>query len=78
MDGTNERGAVSMKKGKWVQIKLILFTYLAISKIMYWFNTVTTLTQADIDGVGMAVLDRLVSHDLLIILCVTAYHFFEK
>ena len=67
-----------MTKGKWSPIKEILFTYLAINKIMYWFYTVTAINQDGLRNVGQVVLMRLLNQDLLIILSVTGFYFFNK
>ena len=70
-------GAVA-KKGSWSKFKEILFTYLAINKIMYWFNTITALNQSDIEGVGQAVFMRVLNQDLIVILGVIAFFFFNE
>ena len=67
-----------MKKGKWSPVKEILFTYLAVNKIMYWFNTITALNQSDIGNVGRAVFMRLLNQDLLLIIGVIAFFFLDK
>ena len=67
-----------MKKGNWYQVKVMLFSYLAISKILYWFNTVLSLSQSDLDNIGRVVLSRFVSQDLFIILVLVVFHYYEK
>ena len=56
----------------------ILIAYLAISKIIYWANTITALNQADIGSMGQEVLTRVLNHDLPIIIIVTAFYFLDK
>ena len=67
-----------MKKGKWSPIKEMLFIYLAISKIMYWFNTIIGMNQNDLEGVGQAVLMRLLNQDLILIIGVVAFFFLNQ
>ena len=67
-----------MEKSKWSPIKEILFTYLAINKIIYWFNTITAMNQSDLGNVGQAVILRLLNQDLLLIIGVTAFFFLNK
>jgi len=69
---------VSGKKNKWSTFKEMLFTYLAVTKILYWFNTIVALNQSDLGSVGRAVLMRLMSQDILIILIVALLFYFEK
>ena len=45
--------------------------YLAISKILYWVNTIGEIAQSDFDGVGMRVLSRALGREIPIILVVT-------
>jgi len=67
-----------MKKGKWSPVKEILFTYLAINKIMYWFYTITTMNQSDIETIGRIVSTRLINQDLILIMGVIACYFLNK
>ena len=67
-----------MKKGKWSPVKEILFTYLAVNKIMYWFNTVAAMDQADFGNVSQAVIMRLINQDLLLIIGVVAFYILNK
>jgi len=69
---------VSGNKNKWSTFKEMLFTYLAVTKILYWFNTIVALHQDDLESVGRAVLMRLVSQDILIIVIVILLYFLEK
>lgn len=64
---------MSAKKARWLPIKEILFTYLAISKIMYWFNTIVAMNQSDLGNVGEAVLMRFLNQDLMLIISVMAF-----
>jgi len=69
---------VNEKKVNWMPVKEMLFTYLAISKILYWFNTITILGQSDLGRVWVAVMERLLSQDILIILGVIFFFFLNK
>jgi len=69
---------MSVKKGKWSPIKEILFSYLAISKILYWLNTITAMNQSGLDGVFDTVFIRLVEQDIPIILSVIVFFFLDK
>jgi len=69
-----------MKKDKWSAVKEILFTYLAINKIMYWYNTIMTMNQSDLNlgEVGQAILFRLLGNDLLLIAGVAMFFFMDR
>jgi large-conductance mechanosensitive channel len=67
-----------MKKEKWLTISKILFTYLAINKVLYWVDTITAIEQTDIASVVGVVLTRLLNHDLIIIIGVVAFFFLDK
>ena len=57
----------------------MLFSYLAISKIFYWYNTVVhAIHHTDFSGMGEVVLQRLLSHDIIIILGVLLIFFMEE
>ena len=73
-----EQSIMNVKNGKWSTVKEMLFTYLAITKILYWINTITAMNQSDLDSVGRAVLTRLMNQDIMIILGVIAFFFLEK
>ncbi|MCL2856307.1 MAG: SHOCT domain-containing protein [Oscillospiraceae bacterium] len=62
---------MSAKKGKRSAIWKMLLAYLAISKIVYYFDMITTtLNQSGLWAVGEAVLERLLTQDILIILII--------
>jgi len=62
---------MSEKKEKRSAIWQILFAYLAVSKILYWNDTIlATLIQGDFRAVGEVVLNRLLGRDILIILII--------
>ena len=65
-------------KKSWSPIKEMLFTYLAISKIIYWINTVSAMNQSDIGGLGEAVLTRLLYQDVILIVSVIFFYFLDK
>jgi len=63
---------------KWSPVKEILFSYLAISKILYWLNTATTFSQHDLGNVWEAVIERLLFQDFSIILGVVVFFALDK
>ena len=65
--------SATTKKKSWSTVKEILFTYLAINKIMYWYNTIMEMNQSDLENVGSAVLMRLLNQDLQLIIAVVAF-----
>ena len=67
-----------MKKGKWSPILEMLFAYLAVSKILYWINNISQIAQSDFDNAGQLVLNRLMSQDLALILCVIFFYFLDR
>ena len=62
-----------MKKINWSAIKVMLFSYLAISKMVYWFN----LVFAGYEDVWRIVLQRFLTQDILIIIVIVFIYFFE-
>ena len=69
--GSGKEHAMSAKKGKRSVIWGMFFTYLVISKILYYSDLITaTLNQGDLWIVGEAVINRLLTHDILIILII--------
>ena len=70
---------MSTTKNKgWSTFKEIIFIYLAINKIMYWYNTVLEMGQSDLENVGSAVLMRLLAQDLQLIIGVVAIYFLGR
>jgi len=69
-----------VKKDKWSSVKEILFTYLAINKIMYWFDTIMAMNPGDVGfgGVARAVMLRLLSGDLIMIAGIVMFFFLDK
>ena len=63
---------------KWSSIKEILFAYLAINKIIYWINFITDLNQSELRNMREAVLMRLLTWDLQLILGVIAFFYLDK
>lgn len=55
----------------------ILFTYLAISKIIYWMNTITTMRPSSLPDVGVVFLHFL-DQNLLLIIGVVAFYFLNR
>jgi hypothetical protein len=58
----------------WSPAKEILFTYLAITKIIYWYNTITAMDA----GMGEAVMSRLLYQDAIIILAIISLYYLDK
>jgi len=69
---------MSVKKRNWSPIKEMLFTYLAITKILSWFTTVTTMDQSGLGSMGEAVLMRLLYQDVILIVSVIFFYFLDK
>ena len=69
---------MGMKKTKSRAIKEMLFTYLAISKIFYWYNTINALSLSDAGRVGEAVLGRFLEQDFLIIASIVVFFYLER
>jgi len=67
-----------MKPKTWTPLKEMLFSYLAVTKILYWLNTVTALNQAGFGVVTQAVAGRLLSQDVLIIASILIFAFLDK
>lgn len=65
-------------KKKQLPITKILFTYLAISKIIYWYETVTAMNGLDLSSTAQKFLERFISRDLLLIIGVVLFYYFEK
>ena len=64
-----------MKKINWTPIKEMLFTYLAINKIMYWIGVI--FSADGFYGVGTAVMERLLERDIVLILLLVFMYVFE-
>jgi len=64
-----------MKKTRWLAIKEMLFSYLAISKILYWLNYFNDM---QVESAGTAVLDRFLNQDIIIIASVIIFFVLEK
>ena len=64
-----------MEQKKWAPVKEILFTYLAINKIMYWYGTIISMNQSELGNVSQAILIRFLEQDLLLIIAVVAFYF---
>lgn len=69
---------MGVKKGKWAAVKEILFTYLALSKIMYWMETVTVMNPVNLADAAQGVMMRFLGRDLMLIIGVTAFFFLDK
>ena len=63
-----------MKKINWLAIKKMLFTYLAVSKILYWISIIPV----DFESVGGVIWQRLIEQDLVVIAVIVITYFFDK
>jgi len=57
-------------------LKTLLFTYLAITKVMYWTETISL--SANWSEFGEAFLHRMLNQDIVLITILIAMHFLEK
>jgi len=70
---------MSVKKEKQSAILGMLFTYLAISKVIYYYNiTANALFQGGFQDMAAVVLERLITQDILIILVILLTLYTEK
>jgi len=69
---------MSIKKEKWKPIMEMLFTYLAISKIIYWYNNITAMGQSGILGAMEGFLIRFVYNDLFLVIGVVFFYFLNR
>ena len=66
------------KQGKWANFFDMLFMFLAISKIMYWFNTIFAAAQNGFGSVAEVIVIRLLNQDIMIIAGVLIFFGLEK
>ena len=64
---------MNKKKSIFASIKIILFTYLAINKIIYYFGYLMTMEQGNIGETLETMIVRFVNQDLVMIIGVTAF-----
>ena len=62
------------KKGKWLPIKEILIVYLAVSKALYWVETMGGIGQSDFGDMASALFMRLLERDLLLLVSVILFY----
>ena len=65
------------KKKNWPPLKELLFSYLAITKILYYFNTVMTMENRGLWSAVETVLRRL-NQDAIIIIGVILFYYLDK
>ena len=65
-------------KSRWSPIKEILFTYLAISKILYWYETIIGMNQEYVIDMVRGFFIQLLDRDLLLIIGVVVFYFLDK
>ena len=66
------------KQGKWATLFDMLFMFLAISKIMYWFNTIFAAAQSGFGSIAEVIVVRLLNQDIMIITGVLIFFGLEK
>jgi len=69
---------MTKKKPKTKALMSMLFSYLAISKILYYFSYITTTDVGNIGEMFMPLFNRLISRDFVIIVFVVVSHFIEQ
>jgi len=70
-----------MKKvKKWSTLKEMLFLYLAITKLLYWFNTIMEMAFGGgiADNIFELVVNRLWTQDLFILFSILIFYFMDK
>jgi len=66
------------KKDRLLPLKEILFTYLALSKVIYWSETIYRLqASGDFGGLGVGLLTRFFQRDALLILIVILFYLLD-
>jgi len=65
-------------KTKTKALMSMLFTYLAVSKILYYLSFITTTDVGNIGEMFMPLWERLISQDFLIIIFVVLSYFIEQ
>jgi len=65
------------KKRNWSPIKEMLFSYLAVAKILYYFNTIMAVENRGLGNVAEAVIMRL-NQDAILIIGVVLFYFLDK
>jgi len=68
----------NIKKEQFHTFKLILFSYLALSKIFYWITNISEMNLGGFNNIGQLILNRLLARDLFLILCVILSFYIYK
>ncbi|MCL2362259.1 MAG: hypothetical protein FWC73_10655 [Defluviitaleaceae bacterium] len=58
--------------------KIMLFMYLALSKVFYWVTNIQTMGLYGFDNLGQMIMNRLLTRDLFLILCVILSFYIYK
>ena len=66
------------KEKKGAVLKWMLFTYLAVSKVFYWFHNIASMAEVDFTGLGVFLLNRILGQDIMIIAGVVFFYFLDK
>ena len=66
---------MSVEKKKWLPVKQMLVTYLAISKMLYWINVISTAQ--GLEGMWRAISERLLYRDIVLIIFIVFIYIFE-
>jgi len=69
--------SMDKKKRNWSPIKEMLFSYLAVAKILYYFNTVMAVENRGLGNVAEAIIMRL-NQDAIIIIGVVLFYYLDK
>ena len=66
-----------VKKSKWYKITRVLFTWLAISKILYWSDMLAYHSLSGFENALQSIATRLIGQDLGIVLTVMVIYYME-
>jgi len=66
------------KKKRWLSLKEILFSYLALSKVLYWLDMTTGVEQGDFLSIFEPIWLRMLDRDFLLIALVILLFLLEK
>ena len=67
-----------LKDPKWATLKDIIITYLAVSKILMWMDTLTEATGQELAGAGVQVMMRALDRDLPLIIVTVLFVLTDK
>jgi len=70
--------AKAANKERFHTFKLMLFSYLALSKVFYWVTNIQTMGLDGFDNLGQMIINRLLARDLFLILSVILSFYIYK